>query len=244
MKILNLACGTKTSADGRVQNLDWSIYILFKTRAYLRPFAPLFINGDRWRKFCELPDNLSACDLRRGIPYPDNSVDVVYHSHFLEHLDRDVAPGLLRESLRVLRPGGIHRIVVPDFEAPAREYVRHLDDCLSGAGEQAVHDHYISGLLLFSVLREATGTSHQSKRRRWLENKILGDARKRGHTHQWMYDRVNLPNLLKSCGYDSVVLQAFNKSDIPDWSATTLDLNRDGTEYKPGSLYIEARKPL
>jgi predicted SAM-dependent methyltransferase len=55
------------------------------------------------------------CDLRRGIPLPDACADFLYTSHFLEHLEPEGAVSLLREANRVLRPGAILRVVVPDF---------------------------------------------------------------------------------------------------------------------------------
>ena len=54
-------------------------------------------------------------DLAHSLPFPDACADVVYSSHFLEHLFRDQAVRVLRESLRILRPGGILRVCVPDL---------------------------------------------------------------------------------------------------------------------------------
>ncbi|MBU1645430.1 MAG: methyltransferase domain-containing protein [Gammaproteobacteria bacterium] len=55
-------------------------------------------------------------DLAYGIPLDDASADFVFSSHFLEHLFRREGERLLRECHRVLRPGGIVRIAVPDLE--------------------------------------------------------------------------------------------------------------------------------
>jgi len=62
-------------------------------------------------------------DLRRPIPFPDGSASAVFHEHLLEHLPVPVAVGFLRECRRVLAPGGILRVVVPDFEKYMRSYV-------------------------------------------------------------------------------------------------------------------------
>ena len=40
----------------------------------------------------------------RGIPFPNDSFDAVYHSHFLEHLNKDDAPDFLLECYRVCKP--------------------------------------------------------------------------------------------------------------------------------------------
>lgn len=68
-------------------------------------------------------DQVVVHDLKKGIPAPAASVDAVYHSHVLEHIDRDAVPGFFADIARVLRPGGVHRIVVPDLERYAHEYL-------------------------------------------------------------------------------------------------------------------------
>lgn len=46
---------------------------------------------------------------------PDNSVELIYNCHVLEHFKRRDVGRVLREWHRVLRPGGTLRISVPDF---------------------------------------------------------------------------------------------------------------------------------
>jgi predicted SAM-dependent methyltransferase len=58
-------------------------------------------------------------DLRRGIPFPDSSVDFIYSSHFLEHLSYNDGQAILQEALRVLKPGAEISVCVPD----ARMYI-------------------------------------------------------------------------------------------------------------------------
>lgn len=70
---------------------------------------------------------MRAVDLSQGIPFPDQSFSVVYHSHFLEHLPKQAAVDLLRECCRVLIPGGVIRVVVPDLEQIVRTYLSILD---------------------------------------------------------------------------------------------------------------------
>lgn len=38
--------------------------------------------------FISTDENVIACDLKKGIPFPEKSFDVVYHSHMLEHLSK------------------------------------------------------------------------------------------------------------------------------------------------------------
>lgn len=88
MKVLNLGCATKTSGHPSVVNIDWSILLRIRSNPVLKVLAPVLLNGTRLKRFQHLPDNLLVHDLSRGIPFPDASVDVVYHSHMLEHLGR------------------------------------------------------------------------------------------------------------------------------------------------------------
>src|SRR5258708_2899027 len=52
----------------------------------------------------------------------NNSVELIYASHVLEHFGRNEVDYVLREWHRVLQPGGVLRLAVPDFDACARLY--------------------------------------------------------------------------------------------------------------------------
>jgi predicted SAM-dependent methyltransferase len=75
-------------------------------------------------------------DLRKLLPYADGVVDLVYSSHLLEHLSPEQAEALLKDSLRVLKPGGIVRVVVPDLEALARRYLEAVEDVRGEGGRR------------------------------------------------------------------------------------------------------------
>jgi SAM-dependent methyltransferase len=76
--------------------------------------------------------DLVAHDLRRRFPFPDASFDAVYGSHVLEHLKPSAAERLLHDCRRILRPGGIVRLAVPDLETIARLYLQNLEGALAG----------------------------------------------------------------------------------------------------------------
>lgn len=242
MKVLNLGCGTKTSASSLVVNIDWSIYLRLKSSGLWKRVAPFFIDGERLKRFAEMPENVLVHNLAKGIPFQSNSVDAVYHSHMLEHFDQGVVDGFLLDVIRVLKPGGIHRIVVPDLEKLCRHYLDHLLICVADSAESAKHDDYVADIIEQCVRKESFGTSQQSPFRRKIENFIFGDARKRGETHQWMYDRINLSQALLRNGYRDVTLHSYDTSDIPNWNSFSLDIDERGCQYKPDSLYIEAMK--
>jgi SAM-dependent methyltransferase len=97
MKYLNLGCGTR--------------------------FHPDWVNVD----FHPAASGLRAHDLRKGIPFSDATFDAVYHSHLLEHFSKQLAPVFLHECYRVLKPGGLIRIAVPDLEGIVRVYLEALE---------------------------------------------------------------------------------------------------------------------
>jgi predicted SAM-dependent methyltransferase len=90
--------------------------------------------------FTSTGEGVIAHNLSQGIPFPDGSFDVVYHSHLLEHFSRKNAELFLKECYRVLCPKGILRVVVPDLEQIARTYLTALEK--ASAGSQEWHYNY------------------------------------------------------------------------------------------------------
>ena len=73
--------------------------------------------------------NVRVCDIRLGLPYASGSVEVAVCSHCLEHLH--VAwelPAVLREVHRVLMPGGVFRVAVPDLHRLGSAYYNSESD--------------------------------------------------------------------------------------------------------------------
>jgi hypothetical protein len=160
----------------------------------------------------------------------------------LEHLEKNHVEKFLLEVKRVLKPAGIQRIVVPDFERVCKRYISHMKISENNPEEAERHDHYIAEIIEQSVRKEAYGTFQQKPFRRFIENTFIGDARRRGETHQWMYDRISLNFLLFKLGYKNFNLQRYNTSLIPNWNSFGLDIDELGNEYKPGSLYVETQR--
>lgn len=241
-RVVNLGCGPKASAHPDVLNVDWSVYLRFRSNPLLSWLPPLLLRGERLQRYRSLPPNILVHDLRRGIPLPDDSADVVYHSHALEHIDRDGVAAFQAEVRRVLKPGGVQRIVVPDLEILARRYLASLEAARAGGGQGREHDESVFELLEQSVRRDAAAARSLSGWRRKLYTRVFGDARARGETHQWMYDSANLAALLRESGFRDVEVVSYDRSRIPGWEAYGLDVDVSGGQYKPDSLYVEAVK--
>jgi len=240
--MLNLGCGNKTLDLDYVVNIDFSIYLVIK-KYKLNKFLSLFLNKSRVEKLNNLPKNILVHNLKNGIPFRNNTQDVVYHSHILEHIDRDQVDKFFKEILRVLKPNGIQRIVIPDLEILCKNYIKNLEKIDNSLLEDiTTHENFIAEIIEQCVRKESHGTSKQNYLTRKIENILLGDARQRGETHQWMYDRVSLSNILKDIGFKEIKIHRYDTSDIKNWSELTLDINKDGSIYKKNSLYVECKK--
>lgn len=83
----------------------------------------LWINIDLFRRRVDL-----RLDLREAWPFEDNSIAHVYSEHLLEHFDVHAeVPHFLSEAIRVLKPGGVFDVGVPDTEWPLRAYGNPAD---------------------------------------------------------------------------------------------------------------------
>jgi predicted SAM-dependent methyltransferase len=127
MRYLNLGCGSR--------------------------FHPDWINLDIKSSVKEV----KAHNLKNGIPYATSTIDVIYHSHLLEHFSRDEALILLRECYRVLKPDGIIRVVVPDLEQIALTYLQVLDRALQDIARQSPDYEWIMLELYDQTVREKSG---------------------------------------------------------------------------------------
>ena len=221
-------------------------------------------------------------DLRRPLPFADGTFDAVYSSHVLEHLERDHAPRVLAEMRRVLKPGGIVRVVVPDLERICRDYIERLDAAASpdaGDAERRRFDWIKLELLDQMVRSKSGGRMLQAVRAREVDaddvvarcgdeladaaagsaprprlgprtaasalvGRILPALRspaRTGELHRWMYDRVELAQLLREAGFSSPRVVDHEESAVPDWELFRLDSSERGPgPRKPDSLYMEA----
>lgn len=125
-----------------------------------------YLNLGCGTRYLETWDNLDfvspnpavrAHNFLNGIPFPENSYDVVYHSHLLEHLPKDRAAAFVHECFRVLKKGGVIRVVVPDLEQVMREYLRNLDGALAGDKEAAERYEWIVIEMMDQMVRQQSG---------------------------------------------------------------------------------------
>jgi len=156
-------------------------------------------------------------DLVKGIPAADGSLDAIYHSHLLEHLSRAEGVEFTAACFRVLRPGGLLRVLVPDLELWARSYVN---------GNQFFFDEYRRlGLGDDRALYPTHGAVFMGM----LHN----------HGHKMGYDFETLKLLLETTGFIRLRRTLMRDSDLPEIAqAEGQDLLRSME-----SLCVECYKP-
>jgi predicted SAM-dependent methyltransferase len=126
-------------------------------------------------------------DLRKSLPFKNESCAVIFCEHMIEHLSRSDAETFLSECYRVLQPGGVIRLSTPDAERFLRSY--------AGDGEFLRH----------TAFPEKIETSLDRINQMMREN----------GQHLWVYDRDSLALALKRAGFSSVIEQGFGESKDP-----------------------------
>lgn len=101
--------------------------------------------------------NVIAHDLNRGIPFQNDSFDVVYHSHVLEHFSKEKAEIFIRECYRVLKNNGILRVVIPDLEQIIIEYQKQLQLATRGEDKANLNYDWIMIELFDQMVRNHSG---------------------------------------------------------------------------------------
>ncbi|MGI9211736.1 MAG: DapH/DapD/GlmU-related protein [Methylococcaceae bacterium] len=130
---------------------------------------------------------------------PESCVDLIYASHVLEHFGRWEFRSVLSEWRRILKPGGVLRIAVPDFAACAKLYYeKGLADGLNGliglvcGGQRNSHDYHHMIFDESFLTHELVGLGFRQVRR-W-------DWRTTEHTEIDDYSQSYLPHLDKESG--------------------------------------------
>jgi predicted SAM-dependent methyltransferase len=115
---LNLGCGPN-GLDNWI-NYDWGMLPLLSK---LRPIRNLLIKLKFLEKNYEtIWPKIELVDIRRKLPLDSMSVDYIYCSHVLEHFEKYETKNILAEAYRVLKKGGVLRIVLPDLKKFIENY--------------------------------------------------------------------------------------------------------------------------
>ncbi len=133
------------------------------------------------------PSNVQYGNIISGLPVKDNSCDGLYCSHVLEHLSLQDFRIVLRNSYKILKPGGIFRCVVPDLEIAAKKYLSALEN----GNDRAGMDFVGGEVLLYPQYR--------NKGIKGLINYLWANSR-----HLWAWDIKSLSAELEDAGFTSI----------------------------------------
>ena len=170
-----------------------------------------------------------ATNVLWGLPFPEGSVRLVFLSHLLEHLfyPNDVMP-FLGEIFRVLEPGGVVRIIVPDI-------AQYIDAYQNSDAE------------FFAERRQHWGAGDGRTTR--LENFLAyagagPDPAWLFQAHKFGYDFETLSRALERAGFVDMRPSGFNASEHAelrvDENSEVAGAHHGGRHY---SLFVEASKP-
>ena len=117
-----------------------------------------FITENEWVNLDYESNNLNVikCDVLKKIPFTENSVSSIYTSHFIEHIPLNKIDKFLQDCFRVLKYGGIIRIVTPDFVEMTRSYINAIDN------NNPIEFEYIKIEILDQLIRKKEGGNLRS----------------------------------------------------------------------------------
>lgn len=172
---------------------------------------------------CRESDNLNFIDLdvKKGLPFSTNSVDVIFSSHTLEHFTYEEGIALLFEIYRVLKAGAPLCLVVPDMDLYIASYVARNLDFLANP-------------------RTIGGTPRRNLTDNFLMN-FYSDPKFNNTCHKYAYNFENLSSALLDVGFAAVQNVKFHDFSYwpelrkPEFISSMLDLEAI-------SLSVQCRK--
>ena len=143
------------------------------------------------------PADVRYGNIIDGPLVPEGTATAVFASHVLEHLSLRDARAALANTFRMLAPGGVFRMIVPDLRSRAQLYLRQVE---SGDPEAS------SNFMRYTMLG-------QEQRPRGLIKSIRHTFG--ASSHLWMWDLVSMRAELDRCGFVSVRECKFGDADDP-----------------------------
>ena len=115
---LHYGCGLTCAADWF--NCDASPALRLQRLPLAGPIFAKYLSP-------RFPQEIVFGDIVRGLSIPPDSCEAIYCSHVLEHLSLEDLRLALRNTCTYLKPGGIFRLVLPDFDQQIAAYQQNTD---------------------------------------------------------------------------------------------------------------------
>ena len=217
--LLHLGCGLE--APPNWLNVDGSYQASFARWPRLKRCLTAFRIYPASQAAIPWPTNVLRLNLRHRLPFNDNQFEAIYSSHTIEHLYREDAAKLARECYRVLRSGGICRIVVPDLAAAVSRYLERAANPQDSNAADALMDELM--LQPRAPTKGALAMYHR------LMNV---------HQHKWMYDGNSLADLLGGAGFGDVQIYRSRQGHLPH----LLEIEKPSRIENGAGVAVEVRK--
>jgi predicted SAM-dependent methyltransferase len=232
-RLLHLGCGL--FAPQEWVNVDGSRNAWLAQHPTLKKALVALRLVSRQQAAVPWPTNITIADLRGRLPFPDNSFDAVFSSHTVEHLHRDEALRLLRESFRVLKPGGGRcRTLVPDLRTIVREYLGETEmKWFSDEEEARLRQDPAHRLCARLLMRPEDAPRGGNVLLRMYR------AATDHHHHKWLYDAPSLVRLMSEAGFVDCRERGYLETEIPHLDK----VETAGRVLNGVGVAVEGRKP-
>ena len=193
-------------------------------------FAAKGKRNDNWDGIRDVP--MPGCivyDLN-NVPIEgieDNTYDGIYSEHFIEHLEKENGAALLKECLRILKPGGVLRTVWPPMEI-----VEWLQ-----SGTDLSNNEFVRHYYQFYILREKFAPAGYENHRP-QEQVAQGLLFQKGE-HKYLWGKKEMIQELTSIGFSDAKEFEYGKSQISEFD----NIDTPCRIRKAHSAAIEAVKP-
>ena len=176
-----------------------------------------FLNRIYVKNDAPFPKNVRHGNIVKGLPIPSASCTLLYCSHVLEHLSLEDFYRATTESFRILQPGGVWRLVMPDLRLEAERYLQSNRP----------------GAAIDFVQRSGMGQEHRATSigRRVYDS--FGNSR-----HLWLWDYPSVADALHSAGFVEIRRAEFGDAEQPSYTEV------ERAERWEDALGIQCRRPL
>ncbi|MCU0629370.1 MAG: class I SAM-dependent methyltransferase [Methanoregulaceae archaeon] len=174
-----------------------------------------------------------------SLPYPDASFEVVFTSNMIEHISQFKIEEVICEINRILKPGGIARIIAPDLRKFATAYVNN--DWEEMKKLRPVGFGWPGGVVGKSDLGLGQVFMNEICSA-GMDNFLLSSDYSTiyaGYAHIYAYDFEMLAGLLKYYGFSEIRRCRIDESDIQEHKELT---EREYDLHADSSLIVECRK--
>jgi len=183
--------------------------------------GPNIVSGCINIDFYTTPGIDYGADLRRRLKIADGTVDGIFCEHTIEHLSYKETDQLLQECYRIMKPGAVIRVVLPDIEL----FIRHY-----ASGDEAWFERWEQ-----LMLTDSTDPERAGRRLATPLQALSFVTQEYGHVSAWDYRTLEF--YLTQSGFREITPVSFRQGRCPE---LLLDLDEEDRKFV--SLYLDAVK--